>query len=301
TYTVRLYSHDPADYKDGNGLNIPQLSEGRFPENIGEIVIESGKYAPNDIFLDEKVTLSVPEGENLADSISSDTFYVVGKAESPLYISFERGQTHIGDGSIDFYGFIHENNFTLDEVTEIYIKTEDSEQFLAYTEEYVEYLKPIQKNLEELGIQAVARETESLWEDLEQVKRELEEGKIEAEEKFQEAEQDLFAAEEELKNAEEELLAEEEKAWAQIQEAEVELEKGKIQLRDGWELYKNGLAEWEQGVSEYENHLSQLEKVKIQLDEKRPLIEESRIIFNELKKQLQEGEKMLAETEKVVL
>ena len=200
TYTVRLYSYDPADYKDGNGLNIPQLSEGRFPENIGEIVIESGKYAPNDIFLDEKVTLSVPEGENLADSISSDTFYVVGKAESPLYISFERGQTLIGDGSIDFYGFIHENNFTLDEVTEIYIKTEDSEQFLAYTEEYVEYLKPIQKNLEELGIQAVARETESLWEDLEQVKRELEEGKIEAEEKFQEAEQDLFAAEEELKN-----------------------------------------------------------------------------------------------------
>lgn len=301
TYTVRLYSYDPADYKDGNGLNIPQLSEGRFPENIGEIVIESGKYAPNDIFLDEKVTLSVPEGENFADSISSDTFYVVGKAESPLYISFERGQTHIGDGSIDFYGFIHENNFTLDEVTEIYIKTEDSEQFLAYTEEYVEYLKPIQKNLEELGIQAVARETESLWEDLEQVKRELEEGKIEAEEKFQEAEQDLFAAEEELKNAEEELLAEEEKAWSQIQEAEVELEKGKIQLRDGWELYKNGLSEWEQGVSEYENHLSQLEKVKIQLDEKRPLIEESRIIFNELKKQLQEGEKMLAETEKVVL
>ena len=297
TYTVRLYSYNPEDYQREKGLNILNLKEGKFPDSTGEMVIEAGKYAPKDISVGQRVQVRLPEGEKLSDSIRTDAFQVVGSIESPLYISFERGQTTIGDGSISFYGYINMKDFAMEEPNEVYIETEESDHLVAYSEEYEEHLKPIQDALETLGVQAVSKEKENLWSDLEDAKRELEEGKREADDQFADALNELIKAENDLEKAEQELKSKETRAWKEIEDAEKELNEGREKLEEGWREYNKGYEEWEKGLKEYERNLDEINKAKVQLDENRPLIEKYRPLLAEMKHQLENGKNQITFTE----
>ncbi len=266
TSIVKLFSYDHKYYKDGSGLNIPVIKEGRMPEKSGEIVVEYGVNVPKDIKLGSKVVLSVPENQQTDDFIRTETFTVVGIIDSPLYINFERGQTNIGNGSIDFFAYIHEKDFKIEKVTDIFIRTTQSNDFKAYSNEYQAHISPIKSVLEKLGTNAVAIETQELKRKLEDGKKELEENKSKAEAELADAEKKLAEAENEILKGKDELNKNDIKYTKELKDKETELENGKKELENGKKLYEKNYQKWLAGYNDYIKAEKELVTAKAKLD-----------------------------------
>lgn len=64
------------------------------------------------------ITLSESNEEDSLDSLKTHTFTVTGVVSTPRYISFQRGNTTIGDGSISLYAYVPGSTFDMDYYTE---------------------------------------------------------------------------------------------------------------------------------------------------------------------------------------
>jgi len=286
TAVVRVYSYNRKYYKDGNGLNVPVVIDGRMPEKSGEIAVDHGAGISHEIKVGSEVVLSVPEEEELDDYLKTDTFVVVGIIESPMYIDFERGQTNIGDGSIDFFAYLWEDDFVMEKYTDLFISTVESDNFIAYTGEYKEHLVPIQSSLEKLGKESMAEEIRQSKEELEEGRKELENNRIKAESELADAEKELLDAEKEIDKNEKELRQNEEKYTREIEEQREQLQKGKDELEKGKVLYEENYNKWLAGYEEYQKGVEKLDSAKAQLDEARSSIKQLEAELPEIKKQL---------------
>lgn len=110
----------PENWEDG--LNVPRITEGRMPESADECIVDLSNFTTDTFTLGEQVTLqSGKEEEELSDSLRQDTYTVVGFFKSPMYISFEKGTSTVGDGSVRYLMMVPEENFTMDAYSEIYL------------------------------------------------------------------------------------------------------------------------------------------------------------------------------------
>ncbi|OPZ92306.1 MAG: FtsX-like permease family protein [Firmicutes bacterium ADurb.Bin419] len=266
TSIVKLFSYNDKYYKAGSGQNIPVIKEGRMPEKSGEMVVEYGLNVPKDIKPGSKVVLSVPENQQTDDFIRTQTFVVVGIIDSPLYINFERGQTNIGNGSIDFFAYICEEDFKMGKVTDLFIRTKQSNAFKAYSDEYKEHLTPVKSALEKLGTDAVAIETKELKSELEDGKKEFKDNKAKAESELADAEKKLADAENEIAKGKDELNKNEIKYTKELEDKEIELKNGKKELENGKKTYEENYQKWLTGYDEYLEGEKELATAKAQLD-----------------------------------
>ena len=237
TSIVRLYSYNSKDYNEKDnqdgGLNVPHILEGRMPLQSGEITLEHGVNVSREITLGSMVSLSVGNDENTSDVLKKETFVVVGVIDSPLYIDFERGQTNIGDGSVDFFAYIMSEDFALEKYTDLFIRTMDSSSFLAYSEGYKSHLEPIKKAMEDLGTAAMSSTIRDAEEEVAKGRKELADQWREAETQLEEAWDKLLAAEKEISDGRKEL----DSNYIRYSE---EMDRKNIELGNGWEALSQG-------------------------------------------------------------
>lgn len=261
TSIVRLYSYDEKDFADGHGLNEMTVVSGRLPEKAGEIIVQAGGNIPKEITLGSKVTLLAPPEKEITESLVGDTYTVVGAITSPLYISFERGQTNIGDGSIDFYAYVHEDAFRMEKPNNLYIQTKQSKELTAYTKDYDAHLSSIQASIEKIGEDATAQEIASLQKEINEGKIELEEKKEEVNKELSEAEEALNQAEKEIAEAEEEIAKNERDYLKELEQSRKQLEEGEAELQSGKLAYEEKKHGWEEGFLLHEKNRQELEEI----------------------------------------
>ncbi|MCR1899314.1 FtsX-like permease family protein [Irregularibacter muris] len=264
TSTVKLLSYHHGTNHDA--LNIPRIIEGRMPEKSGEIAIDHSHNVPEEIKLGSEITSSLPKGEKREDFLKKEKYKVVGIVQSPLYINFERGQTNMGDGSIDYYAYIPQEDFTMEKVTDLFIATKESKNLSAYTKEYDHHIKPIENSLKDIGMVSMKEETKELKEELNKGKKELEENKIKTENELAKAEKKLQDAEKEIAKGEQELKENEGKYQKELQEKKAQLEKGKKELEKGKAQYQESYNQWEEGHRLYTENQEKLTQSKAALD-----------------------------------
>lgn len=288
TSTVKLFSYDKNDYKDNDGLNIPVITEGRLPEKSGEIAVDHGRFIPIDIKLGSKVTLSVPNEEDLNDSLKTNTYTVVGFIDSPSYIDFERGQTNIGDGSIAFFAYIAKDDFNMEKVTDLFIRTTDSKSLSAYTTDYNNHIATIEAPFETMGTEAVSKETQRLRDELNKGKDELESNRTKMN-------NELTSGEKELRDSEKKITAGEKKLDDnnRIYTNELSVQRDKLkearkELEAGKALYSKNYASWLEGYNKYKSASDELDNTKTQLDAAKSQIDQSELELAGAKAQLDE-------------
>lgn len=108
-------------YSEDYPLNKLYLTEGRLPEKPGECVADSAPRDKLSFKIGDKITLSAEDNDETSDYLSQTEFTVVGIAQSPLYVNFERGSTTVGTGNISAFLYIPEEDFALDAYTDIYL------------------------------------------------------------------------------------------------------------------------------------------------------------------------------------
>lgn len=255
-YTVRLIGIT-------EGVNEIYLSEGRLPESPRECVVDDYYAKRYHLKTGDVISLHGDTGQELEDSISEDTFTIVGMGKLSYYTDLTRGSGSIGNGSISFWMAIAPDVFTQEVYTEAYVRMKDAQELNCYGDAYEELAHQLERRLSDLGEVACHRRYNQLTQELDQAREEL----AEAEEKLadtkqqiqdgwkqvQEAEQELTQKEAELADA----VAQYEAGVSQLADAKVQYAAGLNTYTTGMNQYNDGLAQYQVGLAEYQAGLAE--------------------------------------------
>ena len=239
-----------AEYADKT-IDEPVVLEGRMPQSANECVVEKHSQMRTTFNIGDTVSVYTTDSENpLSDSLVRDSWTVVGIVMNPQYISYERGNTTIGDGSIDTYIMIPESNFCYEVYTDVYLTMEDAAAYGAFDDGYWNVMDG---NVEEFEAVADVRKDERFAE----IKEEAEEKLADAKQKLADGEKE---ANEELSKAKQEL----DDAYKELTDGEKKLADGKKQYNDGREEYNNSKKEFDEGIADAE---LKIEEAQAELDD----------------------------------
>ncbi len=118
-------------------VNRLVIKEGREPINSNECVVDSRYFDSN--IIGKKIKITDENTDEAKSELLYDEFVVCGIADSPLYISYQRGTCNIGNGNISCFIFIDPNAFTVDYYSQLFVDSENG--YLTYSDRYDDYLE----------------------------------------------------------------------------------------------------------------------------------------------------------------
>ncbi|MGN1344460.1 MAG: FtsX-like permease family protein, partial [Traorella sp.] len=195
----------PKDYREDNPdyINQAVLVEGRMPENENECLIEVGEIATVGIQIGQIIDLYSGTDTPIEDSLNTTHLEVVGLVKIPYYLSYQKGSSSIGDGSLDGFLLVFDDNFKSDIYTEVYVSVAGSKAYNSYDDEYFEEcIDPVRKKLVKLANERASLRTDEVKA---MALEELAKKEAEFEAQKQDALQQLKDAEKQLQNAYEEI------------------------------------------------------------------------------------------------
>ena len=287
-----------------SNFNLLTADEGRIPEKSGEIFLDK-PFAKNRGY---KIgdTISVSEDGD-SELLKKTTYTVVGIGSSPLYISFNRGNTTLGSGEVSGFGYILPEDFEQEAFTQIYIMVHESGDVVSYTDAYDNLIRKIQKRVEGIEKEQCSLRYEEIVaeanEKLDDARKELEDGKKESEEKLGDAKKKLDDGQKKYEDGKKEY----EDGKQQLSDAKKELTDGKQQLadgrkqiEDGWSQLNSAKQQVEDGLSQLNTARSQLADSEAQINEKQAELTAGYEQLNAAKQQVSDGEVQLREAEKTL-
>ena len=287
-----------------SNFNLLTADEGRIPEKSGEIFLDK-PFAKNRGY---KIgdTISVSEDGD-SELLKKTTYTVVGIGSSPLYISFNRGNTTLGSGEVSGFGYILPEDFEQEAFTQIYVMVHESGDVISYTDAYDNLIRKIQKRVEGIEKEQCSLRYEEIVaeanEKLDDARKELEDGKKESEEKLGNAKKKLDDGQKKYEDGKKEY----EDGKQQLSDAKKELTDGKQQLadgrkqiEDGWSQLNSAKQQVEDGLSQLNTARSQLADSEAQINEKQAELTAGYEQLNAAKQQVSDGEVQLREAEKTL-
>ena len=258
---IRLISV-PKAYEKNRVLNTLTCTEGRTPRKSGEIMSESLAFADKYHGIGATVSFNPTAGDTkLADVLKTTTFTVVGRVQSPLYISYQRGTSTVGDGRIDEYMYISADDFKLPCYTELYVRASFSNETSAFSESYKTQAAEMKERLRAL---ADKRELAFTAEVVPHAREKLEKARREYNGKKAEAEKQLGEALGKITEGEQTFRTKLSEAEAKLNEAQAQIESGEAALEAGESTYASAIASAEQMIAEGN---AQLAAGKLQLEQ----------------------------------
>ena len=97
-------------------VNHLSITEGRLPQKSGECFLDSAFASGQKYSIGDKVVIRQPGDSEL---LKEETYTVVGIGKSPLYISFNRGNTTVGSGEVNGFMYVVADDFDSDVYTQI--------------------------------------------------------------------------------------------------------------------------------------------------------------------------------------
>lgn len=285
-------------------VNKLDVQEGRLPEKSGEIFLDSTFASANEYKVGDKVALREDGDSTL---LVTAEYTVVGTGRSPLYISFNRGNTTLGTGEVNGFGYVLPEDFDQEIYTQIYVTVHGAKGLTSYTDGYENLIAKIKGRVENIAddrcqIRLAAVKADA-QEEIDDAQKKLDDGKKEADEKLADAKEELDKGEKDLEDGRKEY----EDGKSQLEDAKTELADGKKQLEDakteladGKTQLEDAKAQLADGKSQLESAKSQLSSSKSQLDTARSQLDDGWSQVNAAKAQLADGQAQLDSAQKQV-
>ena len=285
-------------------VNKLDVQEGRLPEKSGEIFLDSTFASANEYKVGDKVALREDGDSTL---LVTAEYTVVGTGRSPLYISFNRGNTTLGTGEVNGFGYVLPEDFDQEIYTQIYVTVHGAKGLTSYTDGYENLIAKIKGRVENIAddrcqIRLAAVKADA-QEEINDAQKKLDDGKKEADEKLADAKEELDKGEKDLEDGRQEY----EDGKSQLEDAKTELADGKKQLEDakteladGKTQLEDAKAQLADGKSQLESAKSQLSSSKSQLDTARSQLDDGWSQVNAAKAQLADGQAQLDSAQKQV-
>lgn len=261
-----------------SGMNQLAVTNGRIPKAAGECFLDV-EYAKQ-MGYETGDTLEITVSDEEDSSLKRRKFTIVGVGYSPTYISFERGSTTLGTGSLSGFVYVLPEDFDTDIYTAAYLLADGAKDMLAFTKEYDGLIDEVYGSVESIAdarcqiryddvmaeaqekLDDARKEVEDGRKELEDAKKELEDGKKQAESELTEARTELVDGEKELADGREDWY----EANKEMADGEREIADGERELADNENIVADGRQQMEQGrkklsdgESEYRTGLAQYE------------------------------------------
>lgn len=136
---------------DENYINRPVLVEGRYPEKSGECLVEQRNLDDLDVKIGEKIVLESGTSNNITQTLNTKEYTVVGIATTPYYLSFEKGSSEIGNGRVNNFIMIPEEDFKSNVYTEVFLTVNGAKELNSYSDKYFDVIDKVSAELEDLS------------------------------------------------------------------------------------------------------------------------------------------------------
>ena len=303
------------EYSSNESANINKIivTEGRLPENSGEIALDENALKENKNFKigDE---YKIESDVNLDEYFSKKNFKIVGFVQSPMYIeNISRGTTTVGKGSVDYFAILSSKDISMDVFTEVYVRFKNVDNLGAYSNEYKDkmeenndYLEELYSNrvierIEEIKLEAqkeldkAYKEIEDGERKLQDAQKEIEDGKLKLSDGKNQYEEAVEKYNKEIKDGELKLIEGEKK----LVDGQKELDKQKEQFLNGEKQLKDAKVELDNAKQEFLNQgidpTQSTKEYESQIDSLKMLITTYNTLSNDIKEtasNLKEGEKI---------
>ena len=277
-YIVKVLS-----FTEDPGINAPRLVEGRLPQNARECLVEPLLLEETGLQLGDTLTLDTGDGD-YADALRTETFTIVGTADSPLYVGTDRGTSSLGTGKVSAFVLLPLSAFSMETYTDFYLLAEGAESLLCYDDAYTDRIDSLTDSLEAFadqrarlrGEEVIGEANEKLaeaeqeladaqaeaeqelsdaWAELADARAELDDGWAEYHDGVRELQDQVAEAEQEISDGQTEL----DDALVELNDNEQKLTDARAELDDGWQEYYDGRRDYEDGLDEYEDGYAQYE------------------------------------------
>ena len=138
--------HVESIFDDINKLDV---EEGRLPEKVGECFLDTDFAAENNYHVGDTIVFSEEKGEDEETLLKTTQYTVSGIGSASAYISFGRGSSTLGTGTVAGFAYILPENFDSEIYTQAYITVEGAKELTAYTEEYDNRVEAVKDALDE--------------------------------------------------------------------------------------------------------------------------------------------------------
>lgn len=250
-------------------INTPYLVSGRMPESDDECVVDSYNFSSSGYGVGDTITFNeTTDGQKATDTIKHLSYKVVGTVMTPLYITYQRGNTNIGSGALDYYIMILPEAFVTERYTCVYVQTNATDGGISdVSQTYKDIISDQAEEYEALSEERIDIFNKTTYADarkkLDDAKKEYTEQKADAEKQLADGEKKLRDGERE---ADEKLLEGKQK----LLDGEKELEEGKKQYEEGQQAYLDGLEEAKTKLADaqkqYDDGKAQYDKAQLEYD-----------------------------------
>lgn len=239
-------------------MNQVAVSEGRLPEKIGECMADNeAGYKVGDV-----IELKTGSDDAVSDTLKTEKLTVVGLGSSPCYLSYNRGSTTVGSGSISGFLVVPAETFDMDVYTEVYVQVEGAKELLAFTDAYDDRIEEVVHNIEAITDERAKIRRQELVDDandeLDDARQELEEGRQEAEAELADAAAQIADAQSQIDDGKKKISD----GRQQIADAKTMLHSKQKELDAAQAEYNLGVAQLEEGRTAYEQGLAEYEANK---------------------------------------
>ena len=100
-------------------INCPTIVAGKMPENSNECLLDKRYTITEDVndLIGKKINIkNTDTNEDNTPIITQKELTIVGIADTPIYISSERGNTSIGNGSIKYFIYVKDDVIIINKV-----------------------------------------------------------------------------------------------------------------------------------------------------------------------------------------
>ena len=215
-------------------VNQIKAKKGKIPEKKGEIFLDNEYALARGYEVGDSIKLKQEEDGLLRE----ENYTVCGIGTSPLYISFNRGNTTLGSGEISGFAYVVPEDFDQEVYTQIYLRFHGSEDLTSYTDAYDNLIEKVQGAVEgiekercEIRYNDVKEEAEDALNDAGKELRDGEKELTDGKKEFSDGEKELNEAKKEVKDGKKELAD----AKKEIEDGKKELSAAKKKVSDGWE------------------------------------------------------------------
>lgn len=246
-------------YEIDQKMNKIRVVEGRMPKRENECLVEASS-ATNKLHgtfhIGDTIKLKSGTDEALSKTLKNTKYKIVGTCYNPNYLSYEKGSSNIGSGTVNSFIYIQNSNVIKDYYTEVDVCVKGAKELDCYSDEYFDVVNPVLKKIKKIANKQINARIQSYQSDLDEKKRE-------AKNKFTDVENTLNDAQNKINSG-----------LAEIQSNELKLQNSKNQIDQGWnEYYQNikvldniptlqsAIAQIEKGEQELPELLSQKEQV----------------------------------------
>lgn len=232
-------------------MNKVRVVEGRMPERENECLVEASS-ATNKLYgtshIGDTIKLQSGTDEALSKSLKHTKYKIVGTCYNPNYLSYEKGSSNIGSGTVNSFIYIQNTNVLKDYYTEVDVCVKGAKDLDCYSDEYFDVVDPVLKKIKKISNKQINARIQSY-------QSELDEKKQEATDKFKDAENQFNDAQNKIDSG-----------LSEIQSNELKLQNSKDQINQGWNEYYANLQVLD-NIPTLQNAIAQIEESEKKLPE----------------------------------